>query len=47
VPGTGVKMPFTWQMTWVDGQYTINLESVQPNAAIEATRFAKSAPAAR
>jgi photosynthetic reaction center cytochrome c subunit len=47
VPGTGVKMPFTWQVTWVDGQYTINLESVQPNATIEATRFAKSPPAAR
>ena len=45
VPGTGVKIPFTWQMTWVDGQYTINLESVQPNAPIDAARFAK--PAAR
>jgi hypothetical protein len=45
VPGTGVKIPFTWQMTWVDGQYTVNLESVQPNAPIDAARFAK--PAAR
>jgi len=41
VPGVGIKMPFTWQMTWVDGQYTINLESVQPNATIDAARFAK------
>jgi hypothetical protein len=32
-------------MTWVDGQYTVNLTSVTPNAAIEAARFAK--PAAR
>ena len=45
VPGAGVKMPFTWQMTWVDGQYTINLESVQPNAPIDAARFAKPAAA--
>jgi len=45
VAGTGVKLPFTSQMTWVDGQYTINLTSVQPNATVEAARFAK--PAAR
>ncbi len=45
VPGTGVKIPFTWQMTWVDGQYTVNLESVQANAPIDAAKFAK--PAAR
>jgi len=45
VAGAGVKMPFTFQMTWVDGQYTVNLESVQPNAPIDAARFAK--PAAR
>jgi photosynthetic reaction center cytochrome c subunit len=43
VPGAGVKVPFTWQMTWVDGQYTVNLESVQPNVAIDAARFAKPA----
>lgn len=41
VPGTGVKIPYSWQMTWVDGQYTVNLESVQPNVAIDAARFAK------
>lgn len=45
VPGTGVKIPFTWQMTWVDGQYTVNLDSVQPNVAIDAARFAKPAAA--
>jgi hypothetical protein len=43
VPGVGVKIPFSWQMTWVDGQYTVNLESVQPNVAIDATRFARPA----
>src|SRR5262245_40235604 len=45
VPGVGVKMPFSFQMTWVDGQYTVNLESVQPNAPIDAARFAKPATA--
>jgi hypothetical protein len=44
VPGVGVKIPFSWQSTWVDGQYTINLTSVQPNVAIDAGRFAKPAP---
>jgi hypothetical protein len=44
VPGANVKLPFTWQMTWVDGQYTINLMSVQPNAPIDAAKFAKPAP---
>jgi hypothetical protein len=43
VPGTGVKIPFTWQSTWVDGQYTVNLTSVQPNAAVDAARFARPA----
>lgn len=43
VPGTDAKIPFTWQTTWVDGQYTVNLTSVQPNAAIDAARFAKPA----
>jgi hypothetical protein len=44
VPGANIKLPFTWQMTWVDGQYTINLMSVQPNAPIDAAKFAKPAP---
>ena len=44
IPGVDVKIPFSWQVTWVDGQYTINVASVQPNAAIDAARFAKPAP---
>ena len=44
LPGVGVKIPFSWQLTWVDGQSTINITSVQPNAAIDAARFAKPAP---
>lgn len=45
-PVAGVKIPFEWQVTWVDGQSTIKLTSVQPNAAIEAARFATPAPPA-
>jgi outer membrane lipoprotein-sorting protein len=37
----GVKMPFKWTVTWTDNQTFIQLSSVQPNAAIEAGRFAK------
>jgi hypothetical protein len=37
----GVKIPFQWQVTWVDGQSTIKLTSVQPNAPIDAARFGK------
>jgi photosynthetic reaction center cytochrome c subunit len=44
VPGANIKLPFMWQTTWVDGQYTINLTSVQPNAPIDAAKFAKPAP---
>ena len=44
VPGLDVKIPFTWQATWVDGQSTIKVASVQPNVAIDAARFAKPAP---
>ena len=44
VPGTDAKIPFSWQMTWVDGQYTIKVASVEPNAAIDASRFARPAP---
>ncbi len=45
VGNTGVKMPFKWTMSWLDGRNVYSLTSVQPNARIEATRFAK--PAAR
>jgi hypothetical protein len=44
LPGMGVKIPFTWQVTWVDGQSTIKLTSVEPNVAIDATKFAKPTP---
>ena len=43
---SGVKMPFHWTETWVDGQSTTELTDVQPNAAIAADKFAKPAEAA-
>jgi len=38
---SGVKMPFKWTVTWVDGQSTTELTDVQPNAAVPAAKFAK------
>ena len=40
----GVKMPFQIVLTWTDGQNTIVLKEIQPNAAINAARFARPAP---
>jgi photosynthetic reaction center cytochrome c subunit len=42
---SGVKVPFHWTVTWVDGQSTTDLSSVQANAPIDGARFAKPAPA--
>jgi outer membrane lipoprotein-sorting protein len=44
-PVAGVKIPFHRVVTWTDGQSTIQLTDVQPNAAIDAAKFAKPAPA--
>ncbi len=41
----GVKMPFKWTVTWLDGRETFELTDVQPNVAIDPAKFAK--PAAR
>jgi len=40
---SGVKMPFKWTITWVDGQSTIELTEVQVNAPIDPTKFARPA----
>lgn len=42
---SGVKMPFKWQTTWTDGQSTTELASIQANAAVDASKFSKPAPA--
>jgi hypothetical protein len=43
----GVKVPFTIVLTWTDGQNTFQFTDVQPNAAIDAARFARPAPFTR
>jgi photosynthetic reaction center cytochrome c subunit len=43
---SGVKMPFRWTVTWVDGRSTFEISDVKPNAQIDAAKFAKPAPPA-
>ena len=40
----GVKEPFKWTVTWLDGRSTYELTSVEPNVAIDAARFSKPVP---
>jgi hypothetical protein len=40
----GVKIAFRRVVTWTDGRSTIELSDVQPNARIDATRFAAPPP---
>ena len=42
----GVKMPFRWTMSWLDGKENVELTEVQPNVPIDAAKFAKPAPPA-
>jgi photosynthetic reaction center cytochrome c subunit len=37
----GVKLPFKWTVTWLDGKDTVELKDVRPNVAIDAARFAR------
>jgi photosynthetic reaction center cytochrome c subunit len=39
----GVKMPFHWVVTWTDGRSAIELMEIQPNARIDAAKFATPA----
>jgi photosynthetic reaction center cytochrome c subunit len=39
----GIKMPFRWTVTWLDGRSTIQLTDVQPNVSVDAGKFAKPA----
>jgi hypothetical protein len=41
----GVKIPFRWISTWTDGRVTMEFTNVQPNVAIDASRFDRPAPA--
>ena len=42
---SGVKIPFKWTVTWVDGQSTTELTQAQANVAIDAAKFAKPSAA--
>ena len=39
----GIKMPFKWTVSWLDGRSTITFSEVTPNAAIDAGKFARPA----
>ena len=40
----GLKMPFKYTMTWLDGRDNFEFTQIRSNATIEAARFAKPAP---
>jgi photosynthetic reaction center cytochrome c subunit len=42
---SGIKIPFRWTVTWLDGRSTIELSEIQLNATIDAAKFARPAPA--
>ena len=41
---SGFKLPFGWTVTWTDGRSVTELSQVQPNAAIDAVKFARPNP---
>jgi outer membrane lipoprotein-sorting protein len=41
---SGIKVPFRWTVTWLDGRSTYELSELRPNVPIEAAKFAKPAP---
>jgi outer membrane lipoprotein-sorting protein len=44
----GVKMPFKWTDTWLDGRDVVEITDVQPNVNIDAAKFVQpAAPAAK
>ena len=38
---SGVKMPFRWRVTWLDGRDTIELTEVRVNGAVAASAFGR------
>jgi hypothetical protein len=40
----GVKMPFKWELKWLDGRSNFEIENYQTNVAIDAARFNRPAP---
>ena len=43
----GIKVPFTWTVSQTYMQMTVELTNVQPNATVEASKFAQPAPVVR
>ena len=43
----GVKMPFRWNILWLDGRETVELTEVRPNVPIDNAKFAKPASPGR
>jgi len=41
----GVKFPFEYKFTWLDGRYTAKLSEVKTNVPVDAAKFSK--PSAR
>ena len=42
----GVKMPYKFTVTWLDGREQFELTQIRPNVAVDAARFARPAPPA-
>lgn len=42
----GVKLPFRWTVTWLNGRSQYALSELQPNVPIDAATFARPAPSA-
>jgi len=40
----GVKMPYKWTVSWLDGQTVYTATQVQSNVSIDAAKFAKPLP---
>jgi hypothetical protein len=43
-PVAGVRIPFKWTRTWLDGRSIFQLNDVQPNVNIPADRFSPASP---
>jgi photosynthetic reaction center cytochrome c subunit len=43
----GIRMPFRWTVSWLNGRSTFELTDVQPNVRIDAAKVARPAPARR
>jgi len=40
----GVKLPFKWTTTWLDGRSNFEMSEMQTNVAVDAARFARPGP---